>query len=389
MSEKTDYLLSTKAVRERSKVLFELNLEGQGHFDYFPEKWDDLVEFVYQTILEKYPDLDIPFHSRLGHFRPGGIDRLEWLDQEGLSSMDRARLLSDLVIPSVLLDAGAGDKWSFKEERTSLVVGRSEGLGVASFWMFADGLFDHNGGQQTTKKGLQSLDLKTCEKSFQVNEENPIVGMEGRLGLLHRLGEVIQERPSEIIDDFFSGDKVDALKVLDTVLKKFGPIWPSRYSLDGISLGDTWSHPKLGEEGSFESFVPFHKLSQWMSYSLLDVMKYCGFDLINVDQLTGLPEYRNGGLLLDLGLIAPKNEEDLSRGVSVDGPLVIEWRAMTVVILDELAQKLRDRMEVSRDEFPLAKVLEGGTWWAGRKAAALQREGGGSPINIISDGTVF
>ncbi|MGE0634502.1 MAG: DUF1688 family protein, partial [Pseudobdellovibrionaceae bacterium] len=40
-------------------------------------------------------------------------------------------------------------------------------------------------------------------------------------------------------------------------------------------------------------------------------------------------------------------------------------------------------------EFPLAKVLEGGTWWAGRFLAAEKRQGGPPPIQIKSDGTVF
>lgn len=390
MSSQTDYILSTKAVRERSQKIFDLNLAGNGHFNYHPERWDDLTEFVYQTILEKYPQMNIPFHSRLGHFRPGGVERLEWLDLDEKDPKEQANTLIDLVIPSVLLDAGAGDNWEYKEERTSFVAGRSEGLGLASFWMFHNGLFDHEGGMRTTKKGLESLTLEKLREAFQVDdEENPLVGLEGRLELLKKLGEVIEQRPSEIVDDFFDGEQVDATKVLRAVLDKFGRIWPSSLELDGVALGDTWSHPELGEKESFDSLVPFHKLSQWMSYSLLDVMKYCQYPLSNVDNLTGLPEYRNGGLFLDLGLLSAKDPEDMTRGVDASDTFTIEWRAMTVTLLDQLAERLREKMGVDAQELPLAKVLEGGSWWAGRKAAALKREGGSPPVKIISDGTVF
>jgi hypothetical protein len=40
-------------------------------------------------------------------------------------------------------------------------------------------------------------------------------------------------------------------------------------------------------------------------------------------------------------------------------------------------------------DLPLAKVLQGGTWAAGRQIAADRRPQGRPPIQIISDGTVF
>ncbi|MFC7690033.1 DUF1688 family protein [Paeniroseomonas aquatica] len=38
---------------------------------------------------------------------------------------------------------------------------------------------------------------------------------------------------------------------------------------------------------------------------------------------------------------------------------------------------------------PLARVLEGGSWWAGRRLAAERRADGGPPLIIASDGTLF
>jgi hypothetical protein len=94
-------------------------------------------------------------------------------------------------------------------------------------------------------------------------------------------------------------------------------------------------------------------------------------------------------LLLDRGLIALRDPELLKLPHRADSALIIEWRALTVVLLEKIAEKVRERLQMTEEALPLAKVLEGGTWWAGRKAAAELRPGGGPPIQVLSDGTVF
>lgn len=393
------YLLTTNAIRERSKKLFDLNVNGKGHFHYHPEKWDEVVNFVHTVILENYPDLNIPFHSRLGHFRPGKIERLNWneLGLNALTSIDKLKTLIDLIIPSVLLDAGAGDTWKFFEQKTEMTFNRSEGLGIASFHMFINKRFSSKNLAQTDADGLMGLTLETLEKDFQVSKENPLVGSIGRLNLLKSLGRVMKEnskdfpngRPSDLLVLMKDGDIVDAEKVLNTLLTKLGGIWPSRLKIDGIDLGDCWSHPALGPKDSTESLVPFHKLSQWLSYSLLDAALVSGFKVINVEKLTGLPEYRNGGLFLDLGLIEAKDPNDLTRGIEASDAFTVEWRAMTIVLLDELGKRIQNKLNKTEADFPLAKVLEGGSWWAGRKIAKIKRPDSSPPLKIISDGTVF
>ncbi len=73
----------------------------------------------------------------------------------------------------------------------------------------------------------------------------------------------------------------------------------------------------------------------------------------------------------------------------VASPLVVEWRALTVALLDRLADALRQRVGVDAVALPLAKILQGGTWAAGRAAAFARRPDGSPPVRIISDGTVF
>jgi hypothetical protein len=156
-----------------------------------------------------------------------------------------------------------------------------------------------------------------------------------------------------------------------------------------VPLGDTWRHPLIGGEGVTAGLVPFHKLSQWLSYSLIEPLEAAGVPVTDVDGLTGLPEYRNGGLFVDTGVLALCDPDTAGAANTVDSPLVVEWRALTVALLDRIAPLVRERLGLALADFPLARVLEGGTWAAGRRLAAERRADGGSPIRVVSDGTVF
>jgi hypothetical protein len=134
--------------------------------------------------------------------------------------------------------------------------------------------------------------------------------------------------------------------------------------------------------------MPFHKLSQWLTYSLLEPFAWAGVRVDGLDALTGLPEYRNGGLLLDTGVLRMRDPGWARNPWAVDDELVVEWRALTVALLDELAPLVRSALGVDAARMPLACVLEGGTWAAGR-ALAQRLRGGLPPFVIVSDGTVF
>ena len=129
------------------------------------------------------------------------------------------------------------------------------------------------------------------------------------------------------------------------------------------------------------------KLSQWLAYSLVEPLASAGITVTRLDDLTGLPEYRNGGLFLDLGALRPTDPQLGARPLAASSEPVVEWRALTVALLDELAPLVRERL--GRPDLPLANILEGGTWAAGRKIAAELRPGGPPPLTLESDGTVF
>jgi hypothetical protein len=153
-------------------------------------------------------------------------------------------------------------------------------------------------------------------------------------------------------------------------------------------LGDCWRHSAVAGAGLSQGWMPFHKLSQWLTYSLLEPLEWAGVKVTGLDALTGLPEYRNGGLLLDAGVLQLKDPALPERLWTAGDEMIVEWRALTVALLDELAPLVRQHLTLSAEQMPLACVLEGGTWAAGRVLAQRLR-GGLPPLRIESDGTVF
>jgi hypothetical protein len=393
--------LSPKAIRERAAKIFELTLAGQTNFQFHSDKLKPTVEFVLSVIKKNYPELEIPFHSRWGHFRAGGVDRTKKIDHElsNVSPLERARTKLDLVITSVLLDAGAGSAWNYFEEASQKNFNRSEGLGVASYYMFMSGVMSADRQSLSADLvGLKNLKISDLNQYFQVSNTNPLVGVPGRLQLLNNLAKALENktifkdgRPGNIMDYLSEnhGGQIPATGILRAVLDGLGVIWPGRLTAGEVNLGDVWVHSKLGTNLSFDSLVPIHKLSQWMTYSLIEPIEEAGFVVTGVEELTGLAEYRNGGLMLDMGLLTLKNSSDFDKAWAPSSELIVEWRALTVYLLDIIGAEVQKALGFSPQKFPLAKVLEGGTWWAGRFIAAEKRAGGAPPLNIESDGTVF
>jgi hypothetical protein len=247
---------------------------------------------------------------------------------------------------------------------------------------------------QATAKGLQNLTVAQLQQAFQVSESNPLVGVEGRLSLLKNLGATIAQktelfpggRPGGLVDYLQNryGKKITGPQLLRAVLDGLGEIWPGRVKVAGVNLGDIWTYSKVPG-----GLAAFHKLSQWMTYSLIEPLIEAGFELVDIEKLTGLAEYRNGGLLLDRGLISLKDASLLQASHKPGSDLIIEWRGLTVSLLDRIGDEVREKLGKTAADFPLAKVLEGGTWWAGRKAAKALRADSSPPLKIESDGTVF
>lgn len=389
-------LRSTQVIRARAAVLTERARAGESRwFTVHDDELASAATLVADVARANHPDLQIPFHSRWRHFEAGGVDRDELL----VGADARAKV--DLTVVSVLLDAGAGPDWSYLEPETGLRLNRSEGLGVASFHAFTAGLFSSDPGEplRVDAAGLASLTVQQLGDAFQVDTANPLVGLDGRVVLLRRLGAALSAAPAFFSADGRPGGLLDAVRspghntvrahdILTAILTSMAPIWPGGSMIGDQPIGDCWPHPALGGPGLTAGWMPFHKLSQWLTYSLLEPFGWAGLTVTDLDELTGLPEYRNGGLLLDTGVLRLRDSGWTSQSWTAPDELVVEWRALTVALLDELAPLVRQSLGVDGEQMPLARVLEGGTWAAGRQLAQQLREGL-PPLSVVSDGTMF
>ncbi|KAL3449203.1 DUF1688 domain protein [Aspergillus insuetus] len=433
MDPAINHLLSLQAVREKAHIVFDLAKQGLlNHFDYHPDRLDAVVDYVVGIIQRDFGPNNfhsIPPHGRWQHFDVGNTPRIsnlltQW-DEAGYDAVEKVRSLVDLFFVSVLLDAGAGDRWKFTEPGTGDVYTRSEGIAVASLYMFLEGDFASNGGDRGA--ALKSITVETLYKGFQIDEENPLVGAEARVEILQRLGQSLLDnqdifgpsgRPGLLVDYLkrsgASGDELDYSLLWSTLQKLLIPIWPSdRTKVSGKPVGDAWplsvlakhkpdSAPNEPTETSTATATiqPFHKLTQWLAYSLkVPFERLLSTTWANAELGTGLPEYRNGGLFVDMGVLTLKPSA-MEKGLKTSGgelpcfgagdDEIVEWRAMTVALLDELHQRILASGKFGDVKLTLPQVLEAGSWKAGREIAARKRpESKCSPILNSGDGTLF
>ncbi|AUH73796.1 URC4/urg3 family protein [Legionella sainthelensi] len=399
-------LMDPRTIRIRSQAILDLIKQNKSaYFALEPEKMTSTASFIIEVIQDNYPNLDIPYHSRWRHFEAGGIHRINKMQEQlsALSVEDRGKILYELVIISVFLDAGAGPYWCYKEPETGMTYSRSEGLALASLSLYQKGIFSSYPSEplRVDAARLMTLNEHEFKQGFQVTQSNPLEGISGRIALLNRLGSLIQHDEQHFgnehrLGNFFTyisslanQKQLTATQIFQTVLNTFNTIWPARLLFHGVSLGDVWQHKALKTNELGSEYIPFHKLSQWLTYSLIEPLEHAGLSVNHLDELTGLPEYRNGGLLIDSGLLRIKNKIDLEKAYLPDAEIIVEWRALTVALLDELAELIRKKLRKNQTELPLAKILQGGTWEAGRRIARQKRPQGSPPFQIISDGTVF
>ena len=396
-AEAAAWLCSAGAVRERCTAMLAAAEAGAlRHIDVDMDRLPAVADYTAAVVRAAYPSLDIPHHARWRHFSAGGVDRWGTFRNTlgNLDAAELARTRIDLCVVGVLLDAGAGPDWRYQEPGASgPALARSEGLAVASFDAFRAGLFSADGSPRADAGGLLRIDAAALAQAFQVADGNPLTGLDGRAALMRNLGVALLARPDLfgpgrigcLFDALAGSDALPAASILSALLDGLGPIWPSRIVLAGRPLGDVWHHSAAPGDG----LVPFHKLSQWLAYSLVEVFEDAGITVTGLSDLTGLPEYRNGGLLLDLGALRLRDPALARQPLPVDHEAVVEWRALTVALRDRLAPLLRARLGRDEAALPLSRLLEGGTWAAGRAVAAERRPGGGPPLQVVSDGTVF
>ena len=391
------YLRSPLAVRARCEQILEVGLGGGlAHFAVDLSALPAVIAKVVDVTRATYPDLAVPGLGRCNHLRAGGVDRIARLVQQmnvrGMTPEERQRALVDLVAVSALLDTTTHESWTYREPETGVQLARSEGIAVASFHAFRAGLFssDPEMPLRADAAALRTLDPVRLAAACQVTIDNPLPALAERTKLLRALGGAVAMaprifrygRPGGLVDALrATGRTLTAPAILGALIDGLGSIWPHSTTLGDVSLGDVWHHPAAGGSGPSAGLVPFHGRTQWLAYSLFEPLEGAGFTIQQPGALTGIPELRNGGLLVDLGVLSPKHAAVRGEVHAIGDEPIVEWRALTVALLDRIADGVQKALEKSPSELPLSCVLQA-TWSAGRDVAAALREGGPPPIRV-------
>ena len=358
-------LFDPGTVRARCAAITRAALDDVSpHFTIERSRLAAAADRVAALTLRRFPDLRIPYHSRWRHFEAGGVDRKAELDAllDGRPAAEGARARFDLTVLSVLLDAGAGARWSYTEGQgvgaaalpvqrhagdallalldqaakgpaapppggatdaaAAAVVGeaatgvyrRSEGLGVASLRAFMAGVFSASTSDplRADAATLKLVDPAVLRGVFQVTPANAMVGLEGRAGLISRLGDALATesertglpaRPGLLYDRITAGGTrtaVSATEVLAAVLQLLSPIFTSGSRVQGLPAGDVWPHrwagadTASGPDATTGGWVPFHKLGQWLAYSLLEPLQWAGVQVTRprrADRSARIPQW--------------------------------------------------------------------------------------------------
>lgn len=168
---------------------------------------------------------------------------------------------------------------------------------------------------------------------LQVTSSNTLYGLSGRAALLRRLGSTLEESPAVFTKDrstrpgymlgifvfpinltpdylvshpstsTFEGRPVVLLPTIwDVLTINLRGIWPegrTKFQEGARGLGDVWKTSTLDPlNDGLKSLVPFHKLTQWLCYSLIQVLRNADVIIEGENLLTALPEYRNGTPIL-------------------------------------------------------------------------------------------
>jgi len=416
LREAIRHLRLPSTIRQRcANVTVSVAAGESPHFVLRREKLGEVARRVARVTRERFPGAVVPMFSRWRQLQVGGIDRRILLDSKlgAIDAAERARAHLDMITISVLLDASAGDGWRFTEPGSGGRFGQSEGLAVAVLHGFLGGAFSSDRAQplRVDAKALEAMDSARLGRILQVGDGNPLIGLEGRSAILRRLGAALREmpeifvgpgRPGQLLDVLSHAtarlgsdgalrrvpvDRVGAAHVLRALLKAFAPVWPGNQMLGGKPVGDVWFHPHAGGDGADAQRVPLHGMAQWLAYSMVEPLMGAGLMVERLDDLTALPDYRNGGLLIDAGALVPRHPDYVRQVYTPGDRWVVEWRALTVTLMDEVARLVRG--ELNEPTWPLAKVREGGTWAAGREIAAELRPGGPPPVRVSGEGTLL
>ncbi len=270
---------------------------------------------------------------------------------------------------------------------------------MASLRAMQEGLFsaDPRKPWRADAAALASLSAARLGEAFQHGPQNPLARAGGQ-GLAaapprrRRRGPArtcSARRPGSAISTI-SGSRSATIcrapEMLRLLLHAFGPIWPGRLLLGGVPLGDCGRHRAVPGDGirAVSQAQPMARLFADRAARRCRVHRHRHR---RADRPRRIPQRRS--VHRHRGHRRRATPSCRADALDPFAEEIVEWRALTIALLDRLAEQVRQLLGVAPSAFPLARVLEGGSWAAGREIAAERRPDGAPPLLIASDGTVF
>lgn len=333
----------------------------------------------------------------------GGIDRRRQLDPllAPLPPGERAHAWLDLATVLVLMQAmpdalerdealGAADapppakarslahlpgRWRYTEAASGQQLEGPAALAVATFHGFTAGLFSSRPDRpfQVDARGLRALVTEHLAQALQLSSANPLPGLAERAVGLRRLGERLASDPEVFGEEGRPGCLHDLLEIpyglglphtadvavadlLAQVLISLSGLGPETSRLDGWALGDSWRHAEVRGAGASDGWVPFHTLAQRLTLSLLEPFAWSGVQVGGLAALTAAADARHGRLMMARGLLRLRDPGLARQLWHLGDEPVVEWRALTLALQEELVPQVRQRLGVDADRLPVARL---------------------------------
>ena len=292
--------------------------------------------------------------------------------------------------------------------------GGSTGLALATFRAFVAGAFSADKAHpcRADAATLRHVDVAALRAMLQGTPQNAIHGLEGRAAVLSRLGQLLPARLSDLVlplrtpaeagseAGLGASLEVTASALFKSLLTALTPAWPSA-PVQGLPAGDVWSHrwageavgadlganlaTDLGTDLGTSGWVPLHAAAQALVGALALPLQHAGYGLTGLQTLTASADCNTSALLLAAGVIVPRQQRLLSQTLKLGDEAVIECRALTVTLFDELTEKVSSLLQPASGTnaagLQVAEVVH---------ATAAVLAGGGAPsLRIAGDGALF
>ena len=320
----------------------------------------------------------------------------------------------------------------------AVTYGGPEGLAVSAFRAFVAGAFSADKGHpcRVDASTLRHIDVAAVRAILQGTPQNPVQGLEGRATVLSRLGQLLQAlpgagganaRPCDLVQTLTAASIIDTevqtARLLSELLRKLAPLWPAA-PVQGLPGGDIWLHRWAGEavgagspadvagpDSSSSSsssssstpgssaalkdlgtggWVPLHAMGQSLLAALALPLQHSGHTLAGLQELTAIADQPTSALLMAAGVVVPRQPRLLSRSLKLGDEAVIECRALTVALFDELTRQVHALLEHGGGasparppgvDLPVARVVQA--------TATVLASGGAPTLRIEGDGALF